>query len=184
MAAASADEGIRLEHALSQLELARIDTIHAFCGDLLRERPVEAGIDPLFAVAAEDAAKRLAEQAFEGWFEEILGDPPEGVRRVLRRRSKGGEQPRDSLRNALTRLIEHRDFPGPWRRDAFDRNRQLDCVVTKLRSIGALRRGQLLARRLPHPKPLRGRFASSRRTIAPKRSKAGIMTLWKRPCAN
>jgi ATP-dependent exoDNAse (exonuclease V) beta subunit len=26
--------------------LARIGTIHAFCGDLLHERPVEAGIDP------------------------------------------------------------------------------------------------------------------------------------------
>jgi ATP-dependent exoDNAse (exonuclease V) beta subunit len=135
---ASADERVRLEHALSQLELARIDTIHAFCGDLLRERPVEAGIDPLFAVAAEDAAQRLAEQAFEGWFEEILPDPPEGVRRVLRRRSKGGEEPRESLRNALTRLIEHRDFPGPWRRDAFDRNRQIDRLIAKLRSIGAL----------------------------------------------
>ena len=91
---ASMEERVRLEHALSQLELARIDTIHAFCGDLLRERPVEAGIDPLFAVAAEDAAKRLAEQAFEGWFEQMLADPPEGMRRVLRRRSKGGEQPR------------------------------------------------------------------------------------------
>jgi ATP-dependent helicase/nuclease subunit A len=135
---ASADERVRLEHALSQLELARIDTIHAFCGDLLRERPVEAGVDPLFGVTAENAAKRLAEQAFEGWFEEILADPPEGVRRMLRRRSKGGEQPRDSLRNALTRLIEHRDFPGPWRRDAFDRNLQLDDVVAKLHSIGAL----------------------------------------------
>lgn len=132
----SIDERVRLERALSQLELARIDTIHAFCGDLLRERPVEAGIDPLFAVAAEDAARRLAEQAFEAWFEEILADPPEGVRRVLRRRSKGGEQPRDSLRNALTHLIEHRDFPGPWRRDAFDRNRELDRVLAQLRSIG------------------------------------------------
>jgi ATP-dependent exoDNAse (exonuclease V) beta subunit len=106
LGSASMHERVRLEHALSQLELARIDTIHAFCGDLLRERPVEAGIDPLFAVTAEDAAKQLAEQAFEGWFEEILDDPPEGVRRVLRRRSKD-ERPRASLRNALTRLIEH-----------------------------------------------------------------------------
>src|SRR5262245_34680516 len=51
---AAAEEQRRLERALSELELARIGTIHAFCGDLLRERPVEAGIDPLFKVAAED----------------------------------------------------------------------------------------------------------------------------------
>ncbi len=47
-AAAGARE--RLDLALHQLEEAHIGTIHAFCADLLRERPVEAGIDPLFEV--------------------------------------------------------------------------------------------------------------------------------------
>jgi ATP-dependent exoDNAse (exonuclease V) beta subunit len=32
----------RLEIALSELEAAHIGTIHAFCAELLRERPVEA----------------------------------------------------------------------------------------------------------------------------------------------
>src|SRR3974390_2413361 len=58
----------RLANAWSHAELARIGTIHAFCGDLLRERPVEAGIDPLFEVAAEVEAEDIAEQAFERWF--------------------------------------------------------------------------------------------------------------------
>src|SRR5436309_13756851 len=31
-----------LEHALSRLEEAHIGTIHAFCAELLRQRPVEA----------------------------------------------------------------------------------------------------------------------------------------------
>src|SRR5262249_10522051 len=44
-------EAERLKTALSQLEEARIGTIHAFCADLLRERPVEAGVDPRFEVA-------------------------------------------------------------------------------------------------------------------------------------
>jgi ATP-dependent exoDNAse (exonuclease V) beta subunit len=44
----TSERSARLAKALSQLELARIGTIHAFCGDLLRERPVEAGIDPPF----------------------------------------------------------------------------------------------------------------------------------------
>ena len=43
----------RLEAALEQLELARIGTIHAFCADLLHERPLEAGVDPLFEVPPE-----------------------------------------------------------------------------------------------------------------------------------
>ncbi|HEY3254647.1 MAG TPA: UvrD-helicase domain-containing protein, partial [Polyangiaceae bacterium] len=39
-----------LEQALAALEVAHINTIHGFCADLLRERPVAAGIDPQFAV--------------------------------------------------------------------------------------------------------------------------------------
>ena len=69
---------------------------------------------------AEDEAGDLADQAFERWFQAALADPPEGVRRILRRRSKG-QRPRELLRSALDRLIRCRDFPGPWRRDPFDR---------------------------------------------------------------
>src|SRR5688500_4840455 len=54
----------RLDHALEQLEAARIGTIHAFCADILRERPVEAEVDPLFEVAAEDETDRLYDEAF------------------------------------------------------------------------------------------------------------------------
>src|SRR5581483_3276129 len=47
-------ERARLDAALPQLEEARVGTIHSFCADLLRERPLAAGVDPLFEVAAED----------------------------------------------------------------------------------------------------------------------------------
>jgi len=67
----TAERSARLAKALSQLELARIGTIHAFCGDLLRERPVEAGIDPLFEVAAEDQAGDLMDRAFDNWFQNL-----------------------------------------------------------------------------------------------------------------
>ena len=32
--------------------------------DLLRERPVEAGVDPLFEIVAEDKERGLADEAF------------------------------------------------------------------------------------------------------------------------
>ena len=54
---AAREERDRLDRALEELELARIGTIHAFCGDILHERPIEAGIDPLFEVASEDEAE-------------------------------------------------------------------------------------------------------------------------------
>src|SRR5262245_41367287 len=53
---ASPAEVERLTDALRQLEEAHIGTIHAFCMDLLKERPVEAGVDPRFEVAADDVA--------------------------------------------------------------------------------------------------------------------------------
>src|SRR5438876_1102383 len=91
---AAAEERERLDRALEQLELARLGTIHAFCGDLLRERPIQAGIDPLFEVAAESESDAFADESFEAWFQRILLDPPEGVRRMLRRRAV--ESPRAS----------------------------------------------------------------------------------------
>ena len=59
----------RLQAALPQLEAAAIGTIHAFCSDLLRERPVEARVDPQFQVAPEDVARRLFNRVFDRWFE-------------------------------------------------------------------------------------------------------------------
>src|SRR6516165_4043729 len=134
---ANAEEQRRLERALAELELARIGTIHAFCGDLLRERPVEGGIDPLFEVAAEDEASELADQAFETWFQAALANPPEAVRRILRRRSKL-QPPREALRNALGSLIEHRDFPTPWRHDPFNRTGATDTLIEQLAGVAAL----------------------------------------------
>jgi ATP-dependent exoDNAse (exonuclease V) beta subunit len=127
----------RLDGALKQLEIARIGTIHAFCGDLLHERPVEAGIDPLFEVASEEEAEALADEAFDGWFQRVLADPPEGVRRILRRRS-GRQSPRENLRAAMWGLCEHRDFPEPWRRDSFDRNGAVDSLMDQLARLGTL----------------------------------------------
>src|SRR5581483_9202706 len=57
----------RLEDALANLEEAHVNTIHGFCADLLRERPVEACVDPLFSVMTESQADRLYTRAFRGW---------------------------------------------------------------------------------------------------------------------
>ena len=83
----AADDAVRerLDDALETLEEAHVNTIHGFCAELLRERPVEARVDPLFAVLTEPQAGRLYDRAFRAWLQEALQDPPEGVRRALRR---------------------------------------------------------------------------------------------------
>ncbi|MGH9660542.1 MAG: UvrD-helicase domain-containing protein, partial [Bryobacteraceae bacterium] len=74
-----------LEQALERLEEARIGTIHSFCGDILRERPVEAVVDPAFEEMSEPESKRLYRQAFRRWFEERLNEPSPALRRALSR---------------------------------------------------------------------------------------------------
>src|SRR5213078_631049 len=53
-----------LETALSRLEEAHIGTIHAFCAELLRQRPVEARIPPGFEELDEHQSARLYNRAF------------------------------------------------------------------------------------------------------------------------
>ncbi len=134
---ATPEERTRLDRALEELELARIGTIHAFCGDLLSERPIEAGIDPAFTMLDDEGASALADQAFDSVVATILAHPPEGLRRILRRSGS----PQESLRAAMQTLREHRDFPGRWRRDAFDRNGAIDTLMQTLAEVGELRRG-------------------------------------------
>ena len=143
-AAAGSQERQRLDNAVRRLEEAQISTIHGFCADLLRERPVEARVDPLFAVLTEPQAGRLYDAAFQTWFQEQLSNPPEGIQRSLRRPSFAGfgpgaasseDGPVERLRNAGWELIQWRDFEGDWQRPPFDRERRIDALVHRLRGF-------------------------------------------------
>jgi ATP-dependent exoDNAse (exonuclease V) beta subunit len=130
-----------LDEALKGLEEAHVSTIHGFCADLLRERPVEAGVDPLFEVLTEPASARLFDDAFGRWLQEQLVDPPDGVRRALRRSAFGGDDgPVDRLRNAAWELGQWRDFTGAWMRQPFDRERAIGELVDALHAFANLTR--------------------------------------------
>jgi ATP-dependent exoDNAse (exonuclease V) beta subunit len=137
--AVSDEERQRLDTALSELEEARIGTIHGFCADLLRERAVEAKVDPQFEVAADEERERLYGECFDRWFQMALSDPPEGVRRVLRRRARDRDAlgPRLVLRRAGQDLIEQRDFDTPWRRDPFRREEAIDAILERLSTLAS-----------------------------------------------
>jgi ATP-dependent helicase/nuclease subunit A len=119
-----------LEEALAHLEEARASTIHALCADLLRERPVEAQIDPEFEVMTEVQSQGLYRQAFRLWFQRRLENLPEGIRRFLRRRSR--DSATEALFNAGCELADWRDFPTRWRRDPFEREQEIDRLVEQL----------------------------------------------------
>src|SRR5207247_8607256 len=126
-----------LDDALRQLKEARIGTIHSFCADLLRERPVEAGVDPLFAVAPRDVAEGLLDRAFDRWFEEKLADPGEAMRRILRRRTRD-EGPRRLLRTAARGPGQRRRVPAAWRHEeGFEREGTIDALMEAMAGLGA-----------------------------------------------
>jgi ATP-dependent exoDNAse (exonuclease V) beta subunit len=134
----------RLEAALSTLEEAHVNTIHGFCAELLRERPVEARVDPLFTVLTDDQSASLYARAFHRWLQQALQRPPAGVRRALRRSSApsfGGSDahgPVDRLRSAGRALAEWRAFPAPWRRPPFDRDDGLRRILAGLHALADL----------------------------------------------
>jgi ATP-dependent helicase/nuclease subunit A len=134
-----------LNAALAGLEEAHVSTIHGFCAELLRERPVEARIDPLFAVLTEPQAERLFDEAFGSWLQQQLQNPPEGIRRALRRSVWQGfgattreDTPIDRLRRAAWDLADWRDFNGAWTRRVFNRAADIDRLVEQLHGFAEL----------------------------------------------
>ena len=144
-AATSAEVRTRLDAALETLEEAHVNTIHGFCAELIRERPVEACVDPLFAVLTEPQSEQLYARAFQAWLQEALSSPSEGLRRALRRTSApvfggvgDGDGPVDRLRRAGRSLAEWRDFPRPWHRPPFDRASAITHALDTLHRLAAL----------------------------------------------
>jgi len=139
------DERDRFEEALKHLEDAHIGTIHGFCAELLRERPVEARIDPMFTVLTEAQAQRLYGEAFSTWFQQALAEMPEGVRRSLRRSSRPGGTgdtsdagPVDRLRAAGWDLAEWRDFEARWKRPDFARESAIRTLAEAVQAFAAV----------------------------------------------
>ncbi|HYN41431.1 MAG TPA: UvrD-helicase domain-containing protein, partial [Thermoanaerobaculia bacterium] len=60
----------RAERARRDLDSAEVSTIHSFCSRLLRERPVEARVDPDFVTPEDGVARELFEEVFSVWIDE------------------------------------------------------------------------------------------------------------------
>ncbi len=130
-----------LEDALERLE-ASIGTIHAFCAQILRERPVEAVVDPDFEELTEQQSSVIYARAFRSWFEQKLGESSPALRRALARLAWGDTWNNgtavEQLQYAGRELTKWRDFPTPWRRPAFERLRLIDDLVRYVSDLADL----------------------------------------------
>ncbi len=133
----------RLSEAIARLEEAHIGTIHSFCAEILRRRPVEAGVDPAFVEMDDEEAGKLYEQVFRLWIEQRLDDLPPGLERALRRlaneRSSDGTSPIERLLQAGRQLVDWRDFDHPWSSPEMDLQGEIDTLVDMSRELLAMR---------------------------------------------
>jgi ATP-dependent helicase/nuclease subunit A len=139
--AAAGEMKLRLREELGKanqpaadLELAFIGTIHSFCARLLRERPVEGGVDRRFTELDEQGAASVFAGVFRRWVENRLSKPNPVLRRVLTRLTwrddEEGRDPLAAIREAAWTIIQWRDHPKPWARpEGFDRTSRLDAII-------------------------------------------------------
>ncbi|MFC1869612.1 UvrD-helicase domain-containing protein, partial [Thermodesulfobacteriota bacterium] len=92
----------KIREAKQQFHKNRISTIHAFCASLLREHPVESGIDPGFAVIQGARQRRLMERSIEVGISSVWQLDRDLLMPLLH--SFGG---RNNLIRAVANVIEH-----------------------------------------------------------------------------
>jgi ATP-dependent exoDNAse (exonuclease V) beta subunit len=118
-------ERARIEAALRDLNRAHVETIHAFAAGLLRERPVEAGLDPGFIVLDEMPSQMAFEAAWTEWINGQMAEdpPPQALVDAL---EMNLEFPR--FRDAADKLNRHRNLLplGKFEMPAIDARRFLD----------------------------------------------------------
>ncbi|MBS0278593.1 MAG: UvrD-helicase domain-containing protein, partial [Proteobacteria bacterium] len=139
---APGEEAHNLEDALERLEEATIGTIHAFCGQILRERPVEACVDPAFQEVTEGESWRVYQRVFRAWIQRKLDEESPALRRALSRLAWRDDRSDDgtlleSLQWAGHQLIQWRDFAAKWERVAFDRETEISRLTDRLTDAAA-----------------------------------------------
>jgi ATP-dependent helicase/nuclease subunit A len=98
----------RLVQALDEMDRAFIGTIHSFCGRLLRERPLEVGLDPGFRELPVEERSDLKRRFWASYLERLAreSDP------ILERLSRAGVGP-VTLYGLFECLVENPDVHFP-----------------------------------------------------------------------
>ena len=82
--AASADHQERARNALDDLETASISTFHSFAVSLLKERPIEAGLDPRFTALDDIRSELFFREVWEPWINRALTERHPVLEKALR----------------------------------------------------------------------------------------------------
>jgi ATP-dependent helicase/nuclease subunit A len=154
VATGAADTANLVDAALRGIDQAFLGTIHAFCARLLRERPLDAGLDPEFRETLGAEETRLRQRFWEGWVEEQAAqDSP-----VIRRLREAGLAPARIVTLFETLAAqpdvaypanpEPRPDPAPLRRRLEGVLRRAAAALPRAEPVGGWDRLQVTLRRL------------------------------------
>lgn len=90
--------------ALRDLDSAFLGTIHSFCAKLLRERPLEAELDPDFVELGETEAFRMQQRFWLGFLERLAADGDPRLKQLERLGLEPGQ-----LQDLYNLLVENPD---------------------------------------------------------------------------
>ncbi len=100
-----------LGRAIEDIDQAFLGTIHAFCARLLRERPIQAGLDPGFTETLEAEAKLLQDRFWSTFLERLVSEEDP----VIDKLADVGIRVHQ-LRGVFDHMVENLDvdFPAPF----------------------------------------------------------------------
>jgi ATP-dependent helicase/nuclease subunit A len=114
-ALANGDEQLaaRLDYALKRIDTGFIGTIHAFCARMLREHPIEAGLDPDFKEVVEVEEMIMRRNAWSRACERMAHEGAVELRDVVTVGLKPAQ-----LRTLYEKMCDYTDvlFPAPYHR--------------------------------------------------------------------
>ncbi|MBV9599694.1 MAG: UvrD-helicase domain-containing protein, partial [Chloroflexi bacterium] len=109
----SLEERSRCETASREVDLAAVQTIHAFAGSLLRTYPLEAGLPPNFTMLDELEQERSFDDRFRAWLYDDVPRDEFPERRAAVRRALTLGITAEQLRELAARLQDYRDLLNP-----------------------------------------------------------------------
>ncbi len=131
----------RLDDALRRIDTGFIGTIHAFCARLLREHPIEAGLDPDFTEVVEVEELIMRRQAWTRAIERMAHDDAPELRELI----TVGLRPAQ-LYTLYEKLCDYADveFPAPHhaRPDPTHVRERLELLLDRAERVLPARRPQ------------------------------------------
>ena len=129
---------LRLQSASDYVSRAFVGTIHSFCAALLRERPIEFGVDPAFRELGEEEDQQLREQAWQENITDLFAtDDP-----LIDQIDEYGLD-RNDLKSCFDRFLAFRDvdtwpYSEPAKIDLIEIQQQTRAYIDDMKQLVAL----------------------------------------------